>query len=205
MRPGTKARIGAAYDVALAIYAVLLGVGLGLASALWMIEGDLPFGRQEAGAWHVWPQLGSRSADPYARAILARNGDIPLGAGEGLAFHATHDDAGRPLDGACAYFLEGPIPPARFWTLTIYDAQGNVAAGGSESRSVTSSAQVVRSEDGAARIVISPSPRPGNWLAPPPGPRFEMVLRLYDTQTSGALTRFAANLLPSILREDCAP
>jgi len=203
MRPETSARIGAAYDVTLLVYAVALGAGLGLASALWMVEGDLPFGRQEAGPWHVWPQIGSRAADPYSRAILARTANIPLGAGEGLAFHATRDDAGRLLESDCVYILDGPIPPARYWTLTIYDEQGNLAGDGLESRSITSSARVVRSENGAAQIVISRAPAPGNWIVPPTSQRFEIVLRLYDTQAAGALTRFTASALPSILREGC--
>lgn len=203
MSPGAKARIRAAYDVALAVYAVALGATLGLASAFWAVEGDYPFGRQDAGPWHVWPQLGSRAADPYARAIIARTGDIPLGAGEGLAFHATRDDAGRFLDAACVYLIDGPTPPARYWTLTIYDAQGRLVGESLDSRSVTSSARVLRGEDGAARLVVAREPQSGNWVAPPPAGRFEIVLRLYDTQTSGALTRFSAGSLPSLSRVEC--
>jgi hypothetical protein len=202
MSSRAAARFNAAFNVLLIVYAVLLGLAGGLSSALWMVEGDYPFGRREAQAWTAWPDLGSRDIDPYARAILARNGDIPLGIGEGLAFHAAADDAGFPLDGSCTYSIAGATPPARYWTMTLYDMQGRHDASPT-SRSSTTSSRILRDEEGRMEITLSRDPQPGNWLIMPQSPRFQIVFRLYDTPVSGTLSWVTEGSLPSIRRGEC--
>ncbi len=192
-----------ALNVFLIVYAVIVGAAAGLYSAFWMVEGEYPFGRRQAQAWNAWPQLGSREIDPYARAMLARSGDIPLGAGEGLSFHAFVDDEGRPLDNACTYVLEGVTPPARYWTLTLYDARGRVRTGPTARSSLTS-AQILRDESGQMKITLSARPQPGNWLIVPETDRFQIALRLYDTPVSGTLSWLTPGSLPTIIREDCS-
>ena len=44
--------------------------------------------RRQGRAWKASPGAGSPDADPYSIARLARTGEVPLGAGEGLAFTA---------------------------------------------------------------------------------------------------------------------
>jgi hypothetical protein len=199
---GFAARLNAAYNVFLIIYAVILGLAGGLASAFWMVEHDYPFGRRQTQAWTAWPDLGSRNIDPYARAILSRNGDIPLGIGEGLAFHANTDDDGLPLDTACTYQIGGSTPPARYWTLTLYDAEGrhDVAP---TARSMTTSARILRDEGGNTEISLSRDPQSGNWLIPPRTRSFQIVLRLYDTPVSGTLSWVSEGSLPTIRRGEC--
>ena len=55
--------------------------------------GAFPFGAAHSGPWTSWPTAGSADADPYARAIIARQAATPLGNGEGLSFFAATDDA----------------------------------------------------------------------------------------------------------------
>ena len=55
------------------------------------------FGALTIGAWTAWPKTGSVDIDPYARAIIARSGELPIGTGDGVAFYARTDDAGQPL------------------------------------------------------------------------------------------------------------
>ncbi|HSP26495.1 MAG TPA: DUF1214 domain-containing protein [Saliniramus sp.] len=196
------ARFNAAFNVLLIVYAVLLGLAGGLMSALWVVEGEYPFGRREAQAWTAWPALGSREIDPYARAILARNGDIPLGIGEGLAFRAAADDTNLPLDGSCTYTIAGATPPARYWTMTLYDSEGRHDASPT-SRSSTTSARILRDEEGRMEITLSRDPQPGNWLIPPVASRFQIVFRLYDTPVSGTLSWVTEGSLPTIRRGEC--
>ena len=66
-----------------------VALGLGISSASIALRGDYPFGGIEVGPWKAWPQVGSREADPYARAIVTRRAEIPLAVGEGLALTAT--------------------------------------------------------------------------------------------------------------------
>ena len=77
------------------------------------------------GAWKAWPKTGTADIDPYARAAVARSGELPIGSGDGVAFLARSDEKGRPLDGRCDIAVSGITPAARFWTLTLYDTQGN--------------------------------------------------------------------------------
>jgi hypothetical protein len=198
------ARLNAAFNVFLIVYAVLLGLAGGLASAFRMVEGDYPFGRREAQAWTAWPELGSRNIDPYARAILARNGDIPLAIGEGLAFHANADDFGRPLDAACLYTISGRTPPARYWTIALYDQQGRHDPSPTL-RSHTTSARILRDEEGRMEITLSRDPQPGNWLIAPASRQFQIVFRLYDTPVSGTLSWVTEGSLPTIRRGECRP
>jgi len=189
------------YNLALITYAVLGGAALGLYSAYWMVEREQPFGEQQAGPWKVWPQIGSRDIDPYARAILARTGEIPLAVGEGLAFEARTDSAGRSLDAGCIYEIAGAAPSARYWTLSIY---GNGPRSAVPGRQATTSAAITRDETGAYSLTISPVVQSGNWLQPPQiDGRFEIIMRLYDTPASGTLTRFSEEMMPAITRMGC--
>src|SRR5215213_3159755 len=79
----------------LILYALTLALGLGLGSAYWAVGGGYPFGSIRVGPWTVWSRTGSREADPYARAVMARTGDTPLGVGEGLLLTASADNSGQ--------------------------------------------------------------------------------------------------------------
>lgn len=181
----------------LILYAVLLGLGLGLGTAYWAISGDYPLGSVRIGPWTLWPRVGSRAVDPYARAIMARTGAIPLGVGEGLTLVATVDDADRPLEGRCAYHVGSVMPPARIWTLTV-------AGAGERPRGVTS-AQLLRDAEGGYDIVIAPDARSGNWLPTPSAGRISLILRLYDTPVAASSTALDRRTLPAIERLACAP
>ena len=181
----------------LAVYAVLLGLGLGLGTAYWAISGDYPVGRVRVGPWTFWPRIGSRDIDPYARAIMARTGAIPLGIGEGFTLVATVDDADRPLEGRCAYRIGSVAPPARLWTLTAY--------GSAEPPRGLTSAQLLRDANGSFEILASPEPRPGNWLATPRAGLVSFVLRLYESPVAASSTALDPRTLPGIERLECLP
>ena len=67
---------------------VLAGaVGLG---ATWLTAArGTSFGALTIGAWTARPRTGTVGIDPYARASVARSGELPIGAGDGVAFSAT--------------------------------------------------------------------------------------------------------------------
>lgn len=190
------------YHLLLIAWAAALGLGLGLGSAWLTLEGDYPFGERRAQAWVAWPSVGSPQSDPYARAILARSGDVPLALGEGIAFHALADELGRPLDAACNYEIAGDTPTARIWTLALYDEAGRLLDT-PQRRSGLTSAEVLRGEDGAVTVALSPTPKPGNWLQTPGSGRFEAVLRLYDSPVSGAIGWLDEGAMPRIVRTGC--
>jgi hypothetical protein len=185
----------------LILYTFLLALGLGLGSAYWVLQGDPPFGGLRLGPWEAWPRLGSANADPYMRAIVAKRGQIPLATGEGLSMTAKVDSEGRRLDSGCSYRIGAVTPPARLWTLTLYDEEGRLPA--SElGRSSFTSAEIVRNPDDTFAIVLSRSLSAGNWLQAPPSGAFSVVLRLYD-MPGAAGSNLDAAAFPTIERLGC--
>ncbi|MCS0494208.1 DUF1214 domain-containing protein [Ancylobacter sp. MQZ15Z-1] len=175
-------------------------VGLGLT---WVttVSGYGP-GMIRSGPWEAWPKAGTEEADPYARAALARAGELPLELADGLAFVATKDDDGTALDGRCDIRLSGTLPQARFWTLTVTDSRGRLidnAAG----RTGFTSAEVVWNRDGTLDIELGPRARAGNWLPTGARERIELTLRLYDTPVGLASRTSDAPEMPSLVTQHC--
>jgi hypothetical protein len=189
-------------SAALVVYSCTLGLGLGVASALWVLGGDYPFGGVRVGAWKAWPKVGSPSADPYARAIVTRRGDVPLATGEGLSLSATADSGGRDLDSACSYRLGTITAQARVWTLSLYDAAGGPVVTDLSRTSLTS-AEILREADGKFSIALSRDARPGNWLQLPKAGGFSLVLRLYDTPAATGSAALDPAAFPAIERQEC--
>jgi hypothetical protein len=179
------------------VVAIVVGVG----SAWLAVERGTIFGAVTVGGWTAWPQEGSEEADPYTMAMLARTGEVPLGAGEGLSFIAARDMDGNPLSGRCAYDVVGNTPAARLWTLTAYDNDGalmsNVA-----NRTAFHSREVVREANGDFRIRLSADVEPGNWLPVARVDSFKLELRMYDTPlTTGG--QLADLTMPAIRKVAC--
>ena len=175
-----------------------LALGLGLASAWYMIEA--PRIGMAVGSWHAVPAVTAETADPYIRARIARSGEIVLGAGEGLVFVAEEDEGGRGLVGSCDYRLAGETPTARLWTLAVVDDDGNPPTPVS-GRTHLTSREILRDADGSFEIAVSASARPGNWLPSRPTGTQRFVLRLYDTPL--ALSPGSGMVMPRIERGEC--
>lgn len=187
-----------------------LGLWLGLAATYYSVERGhdlgfgtgLVFGAVKAGPWSGWPKTGTREADPYARALFARNGETPLGVTEGLGFIARSDSGDGPLDPACDYLVTGAIPAARFWTLSAVSPEGKPLSVVGERHGFTSS-ELLRMIDGGFEIRVAASARPGNWLPVSRDQPFLLMLRLYDTALSANAMSVTAGVMPSIVREHC--
>lgn len=189
----------------LALYALALGAGLGLASADWATRGGYPFGGVAVGGWTAWPRSGSVGSDPYTRAVNARRGEIALAIGEGMLLTASSDDAGRGLDAACTYSIAGNTPPARAWTLTVA-GRGKRDPARPLLREGFTSTEVLRERDGRFVVSLGPEVEPGNWL---PSPRargpIRLALRLYDTPVAASVASLDRDALPAVTRLRCGP
>ncbi len=181
-------------------FAVAIVIGLG---ATWMaLTRGTAFGAVTIGAWTAWPKTGTAEIDPYARAGIARTGELPIGSGDGVAFYAATDDAGRALDGRCVATVSGVTPAARFWTIALYDLDGRLVPNPAERFGYTSQ-EITRRADGSFEIVLAPRARPGNWLPTGGIDRYVLVLRLYDTPV-GVATRTARDApMPTIVEKAC--
>jgi len=186
-----------------AVIAALAGLALGLWSARAMLAEGGPFDAVRVGAWSVATKAGALDADPYTRASLARGGEIPLAAGEGLRLIARADDEGRKLSARCVYRVGPRAPAARYWTLGIVDGGGFPLANAA-GRDVLRSSEILRDGDGGFAIYVSAEPHAGNWLPIGAPVRFALVLRLYDSPFSAAAGGVEKAAAPAIRRESCA-
>jgi len=184
------------------LLALTLAAGIGLGATWFAITQGTAYGGVTIGAWTAWPKVGTAGIDPYARAMIARSGELPVGSGDGVAFYARTDDAGRPLDGRCDVALTGITPQARYWTITLYDLEGRLVANSVQRQGFTSQ-EIIRRSDGTFEITVGPRARPGNWLPSGGIERYLLTLRLYDTPI-GMATRTGRDApMPAISQKAC--
>jgi hypothetical protein len=181
------------------LLASVVGVG-----ATWMTTTrGTEIGALTIGAWTARPRTGTADVDPYSRATIVRNGELPIGTGDGVAFTATTDDKKKALDGRCDVVVSGVTPPARFWTLTLYDRKGHLVANTLQRYGFTSQ-EIVRASDGSFEIRIASRSRAGNWLPTGGIEHYALMLRLYDTPV-GVATRTQRDApMPSIRTVGCS-
>ncbi len=184
------------------LFALAVAAAVGLSATYFALTRGAAFGALTIGSWTAWPKTGTSDADPYARATIARTGQLPLALGDGVSFTAQSDDTGKLLDGRCDIVLSGVTPAARFWTLTLYNGDGELVTN-SVQRYGFSSQEIVRYADGSFEIVVAPRAQPGNWLPTGGIDRYALVLRFYDTAV-GVSTKAGRELpMPSIVTRGC--
>jgi hypothetical protein len=184
------------------LFAFVIAAAVGLSMTWVTLARGTAFGAITIGAWTAWPKTGTSDIDPYARAVVARTGELPIGSGDGVALFARADETGRALDGRCDVVLRGTTPQARFWTLALYDPEGRLVDN-SVNRQGFTSQELMRRMDGSFEIQVAPRARPGNWLPTGGIERYVLVLRLYDTPF-GLATRTAREApMPSISTREC--
>jgi hypothetical protein len=184
------------------LFALAVAAAVGLGMTYFALTRGAAFGALTIGSWTAWPKTGTADADPYARASVARTGRLPLALGDGVSFTAQADDDGKLLDGRCEVVLSGVTPAARFWTLTLYNLQGELVANAID-RYGFSSREIVRHADGSFEIVLTPRASAGNWLPTGGVERYTLILRFYDTAI-GVSTKAGRELpMPAINTRSC--
>jgi hypothetical protein len=184
------------------LFCFLVAAAVGLGLTWFALTNGTAFGAITIGAWQAWPKTGTMDIDPYARAALARSGALPVGLGDGVSFIAKTDDAGQLLDGRCDVLINGTTPQARFWTITLYDPDGQFVANSLNRQGFTSQ-ELIRKPDGNFNITASPRARPGNWLPTGGAERYMLVLRLYDTPVGIATRAGREAPMPTIMQGSC--
>jgi hypothetical protein len=184
------------------LFAFAVAAVVGLGGTYLALTRGAAFGALSIGSWTAWPKTGTVNADPYARATLARTGQLPIALGDGVSFTVQADDDGKLLDGRCDVVISGITPAARFWTLTLYNSDGELVAN-SVNRYGFTSQEIVRHADGSFEIVVGPRANPGNWLATGGVERYALVLRFYDTAV-GVSTKAGREIpMPTVNTRNC--
>jgi hypothetical protein len=184
------------------VFTFLIAAALGLGATWFTLTRGVAFGALTIGAWTAWPKSGSADIDPYARAMVARTGELPTGMGDGVAFYAHTDDVGNAFDGRCTFTISGMTPAARYWTVTLYSPEGRLVANTIDRHSFTSE-EILRDDDGRFTITVAPLARPGNWLPTGGIDQFVLVWRLYDTAIGVAIRTTKDGPMPAIQRKGC--
>jgi len=162
--------------------AVVVGALLGLGSALWMAGlwppgRNFAFGNVDVGGWRSDFASGSKAADPYTRARVARHGLLALAKTEAVYFTRTVDDKGAPLRETCTYRLSGAQMPAGWWSVTLYDGQSMLPANTDNALSIDAE----QMGKGAWSALIAPRRPAGGeaWISSRAAGTFDLTLRLY--------------------------
>jgi hypothetical protein len=184
-------------------FTLILAAAIGLGATWMTTTRGVAFGSLSVGAWTAWPKNGSVDIDPYARATIARTGELPIGTGDGVAFYARADDAGNNFDGRCAFTVSGLTPAARYWTLTLYNLDGGLVPNAIDRHGFTSE-EIVRQINGQFAINVAPRARPGNWLPTGGIERYVLVWRLYDTPIGVATRTTKEGPMPAVTRTGCS-
>lgn len=184
------------------LMSMAIAAAVGLGATLLALSNGISFGAFTIGPWTAWLKTGTPDIDPYARAAIARSGELPTGLGDGVTFFARTDDSGQPLDGRCDVTVSGSTPQARFWTITLYDASGALVGNALHRQNFTSQ-EIIRKLNGDFEIQAAPRARAGNWLPTAGVARYVLLLRLYDTPI-GVTTRAGREVvMPSITTRSC--
>ena len=167
-------------------FVLFCGLALGAWGAWYSIQHNHGFGALNIGVWTAWPSAGAADSDPYTRAKVAAEGEIPLGAAEGLAFHATEDEQGGPLRMECEYQIAGQTPLARLWTITAHSVGGDIVFRRNNTPASVVSRNISRLPDGSIDLHVGKTLSHANWLRLDGTGPYQMVLRLYDSQLTRA-------------------
>lgn len=193
---------------------VVVGALLGLGSALWgaglwPARDNLAFGDVDVGGWRSDFAIGSEAADPYTRVRVARHGLLALAKSEAVYFTRSVDDEGLPLREGCRYRIGGGAMPARWWSVTLYNAESMLPDN-------TDNAMSINAEQaGPGRWAATIQPRQPDLIAPT-GPAvingwissrnagtFDLTLRLYVPDPALLTDPQAALDPPTVERVEC--
>ncbi len=191
------------FKTVLTIFMIVCIAVLGGGASVWyMLNANESVGAVTIGGWTAFPEIGTPDADPYAKARMAREGVLALGRAEGLTFVAQRDSTGEQLRRECSYTVEGPVPPARFWTIYAADADDAIIESNKLRPSALHSYQLLRRPDNSVTITVGANPSPGNWLALSGAGKMSFVLTFYDTPIASS-TGVADIELPEIINAGC--
>lgn len=188
--------------VILTLIALTIALGGGTASVWFALNSLTGIGAVSISGWTAYPDEGTDRADPYTRARFSREGELALGQAEGLRFVSTRDSAGNALRRECTYVIEGSVPPARFWTLYVGDADTRILQPVGLIRPATHSREMLRNLDGSFLLRVDRNPRSGNWLPANGAGPMTFVLTLYDTPAASR-SSISETEMPQIILAEC--
>lgn len=152
------------------------------------------------GPWRGSLSTGGAQSNPWERAAVALAGLYALRREEAIYLTAQIDSQGQALRGDCRYRVEGPPPPARWWSLTVYGADHYLVPNAAGRYAIT--AREAGEPPRIALRLLAGADQPGSLPIPAQG-SFSLTLRLYNP-APGLAAELLRLPLPQIHREGCA-
>jgi len=178
---------------------------LGLGSAWHMITQGSTLTTLRAGPWSAWYSAGSPDADPYTKARVARSGRLPVVSTTQMEFIARTDGNGDPLEAACHYSVIIPEVSALWWSLALYNGEGDLIESRA-GRHAFNSKNALPDSKGDVTVALGPSPRAGYWLPTGGGGNLMLVFKVFRPYDTADLAsgEMPLDILPRIEQVDCA-
>ena len=158
------------------------------------------------GPWRTSATTGSADGNPWERAAVAVGGLYAMRRDEAIYFTAFTDSEGALLRGECRYRVDGPTPPARWWSLTAYGEDHYLVPNAANRYAVNGRSLPSASRDRIELVLTADAADAAQHAdrlpVPAQGP-FSVTLRLYNPPPELAAS-LAQVTLPTIHREACA-
>ena len=158
------------------VIALLCGLVSGTIMAVGLVFSPISLGGVSNGAWITDRNIGSSDANSLVRSLVARRGLLALNRNEAIYFNASRDSAGHNLSERCTYEIIGEMPPARWWSLTIY-AEDNFLPRNTLDHNAVNGSLV--QPDPQGRVVIPVGQAEPGAIATENAGLFTLTLRLY--------------------------
>lgn len=200
-----KKRILAATSSIVRVTAFTLAViAGGIGSSCYMVDAGTRLTTETEGSWVTWTAAARPDADPYTRAHFARAGLLPLSSDVAALYIARTDSDGKTLHSSCEYSIEGHDIASHWWSITVYDAAGQIIPNAAERYAFTSDTIALRA-DSTFTVSLARDARPENWL--PVGGAGQLAVA-FNAIDLGVLSVARGEdpvrrLLPSIKRSTC--
>jgi hypothetical protein len=176
----------------------------GLGSSCYMVDAGTGLTTATVGPWVTWTAASRADADPYTRAHYARLGALPLSSEVAQLYIAKTDSDGRRLHSSCEYEIEGRNISTHWWSITVYDDDGNLIPNAAERYSFTSDTIAVH-PDSRYVVTLARDARHDNWLPTGGAGRLSVAFHALDLGIR-AVARdedIVQKLLPTIKRTAC--
>lgn len=133
------------------------------------------------GVWYTDKSFGNKDATALTRAYVAVGGLLALSREETVYYLAHTDEGGDPISSGHVYEIAGTDMPARWWSITLYNADRFLTPNPQGKYSVKGT-DITRDKDGSFRIVLSREARTGNWIPMGEGENMSLLLRMYNPE-----------------------
>ncbi|UTW56120.1 DUF1214 domain-containing protein [Kordiimonas sp. SCSIO 12610] len=199
------------------ISTITIGLMVGGVSALYMaglVGGKSPaaFADVTKDDWSSDWSIGSKAADPYVRARVARHGLLALAKEEAVYFTRAVDSEGAQLRGDCTYELAGTGQDAYWWSITLYDGKSRLPMNSDNALSIDATLVAANYEadtsyNGNWSAIVSntrPKRDKGDhgdalWISSKGAESFDLMIRLYRP-SDAVLARPTETLNPPTIK-----